>query len=164
MDDILNNGGFSLVPNFADNFLVATRNNAESIFEIQYAVSSAADQASARGMGLAHPYTDPWGCCGFYQVSQNLVNAYKTENGLPLLDNFDDVDVPETVDETTTLSTYTDPLDPRLDHTVGRPGILYKDFKIYQTDFIRDLSYAGPCFPKSMSLRWKVLVLEVGVT
>ncbi|WP_422349059.1 RagB/SusD family nutrient uptake outer membrane protein [Flagellimonas sp.] len=148
LDDILNNGGFSLVPNFADNFLVATRNNAESIFEIQYAVSSAADQASARGMGLAHPYTDPWGCCGFYQVSQNLVNAYKTENGLPLLDNFDDVDVPETVDETTTLSTYTDPLDPRLDHTVGRPGILYKDFKIYQTDFIRDLSYAGPWFSK----------------
>ncbi len=40
------------------------------------------------------------------------------------------------------------PLDPRIDHTLGRPGILYKDFKIYQTDFVRDLSYAGPYFSK----------------
>ncbi len=146
LDEIVDSGEFSLVPNFNDNFKVATRNNEESIFEIQYAVSSAADQASSRGMGLAHPYTDPWGCCGFYQVSQNLVNAYKTEGGLPLLDTFDDADVTSATDPATTLSTYTEPLDPRLDHTVGRPGILYKGFKIYQTDFVRDLSYAGPFF------------------
>src|SRR5665811_2459447 len=91
----------------------------ESIFEIQYAVSSAADGASNRGMGLAHPYTDPWGCCGFYQVSQNLVNAYRTEGGLPLLDTFDDADVTSATNPTTTLSTYTEPLDPRLDHTLS---------------------------------------------
>lgn len=145
-DDIINNGPFQLVDNFQDNFLVATRNNPESIFEVQYAINSATGDAANRGIGLAHPYTDPWGCCGFYQASQNLVNAYKTENGLPLLDTFNDENVPATVDETTTLSTYTGTLDPRLDHTVGRPGILYKGFKIYQTDFVRDLSYAGPFF------------------
>lgn len=147
LEDILNNGPFSLVDNFEDNFLVATRNNSESIFEIQYAVSSAADQASSRGMGLAHPYTDPWGCCGFYQVSQNLVNAYQTENGLPLLDAFDNTDVSADTNEDGS-SVVTTTLDPRLDHTVGRPGILYKGFKIYQTDFVRDLSYAGPFFSK----------------
>ncbi len=147
LEDILNNGPFSLVDDFEDNFLIATRNNSESIFEIQYAVSSAADQASSRGMGLAHPYTDPWGCCGFYQVSQNLVNAYQTEDGLPLLDTFDANDVsPDTNADGTSVVTTT--LDPRLDHTVGRPGILYKGFKIYQTDFVRDLSYAGPFFSK----------------
>ncbi|MFX0555529.1 RagB/SusD family nutrient uptake outer membrane protein [Maribacter sp. CXY002] len=147
LEDILNNGPFSLVDNFEDNFLVSTRNNSESIFEIQYAVSSAADQASSRGMGLAHPYTDPWGCCGFYQVSQNLVNAYQTEGGLPLLDAFDATDVSsDTNDDGSSVVTTT--LDPRLDHTVGRPGILYKGFKIYQTDFVRDLSYAGPFFSK----------------
>jgi len=147
LEDILNNGGFSLATNFEDNFLVGTRNNSESIFEIQYAVSSAADQASNRGMGLAHPYTDPWGCCGFYQVSQNLVNAYQTEDGLPLLDTFDATDVsPDTNADGSSVVTTT--LDPRLDHTVGRPGILYKGFKIYQTDFVRDLSYAGPFFSK----------------
>ncbi|MEW2921632.1 RagB/SusD family nutrient uptake outer membrane protein [Muricauda sp. ANG21] len=146
LDDILDNGPFSLVDNFQDNFLVATRNNSESIFEVQYAINSASGDAANRGIGLAHPYTDPWGCCGFYQVSQNLVNAYKTESGLPMLDTFDNEDVPATVDETTTLSDYAGPLDPRIDHTVGRPGILYKGFKIYQTDFVRDLTYAGPFF------------------
>ncbi|MEM7380587.1 MAG: RagB/SusD family nutrient uptake outer membrane protein [Bacteroidota bacterium] len=146
LDDILDNGPFSLMAKFEDNFLVSTRNNAESIFEVQYAISSATGDAANRGIGLAHPYTDPWGCCGFYQASQNLVNAYKTENGLPLLDTFDDVDVSSDVDPGTTLSTYTGTLDPRLDHSVGRPGILYKGFKIYQTDFVRDLSYAGPFF------------------
>ncbi len=145
-DDIINNGPFQLMDKFQDNFLVATRNNAESIFEVQYAISSASGDAANRGIGLAHPYTDPWGCCGFYQASQNLVNAYKTENGLPLLDDFNDSNVPFTVDPTTTLSTYEGTLDPRLDHSVGRPGILYKGFKIYQTDFVRDLSYAGPYF------------------
>ncbi len=146
LDDILNNGPFSLMAKFADNFLVSTRNNAESIFEVQYAISSATGDAANRGIGLAHPYTDPWGCCGFYQASQNLVNAYKTEAGLPQLDTFDDVDVTADVDPTTTLSLFTGTVDPRLDHTVGRPGILYKGFKIYQTDFVRDLSYAGPFF------------------
>ena len=148
LDDIVNNGPFTLMPKFEDNFLVATRNNAESIFEVQYAVSSASTDASNRGIGLAHPYTDPWGCCGFYQVSQNLVNAFKTESGLPMLDTFNDADVSSDTDATTTLSTYTGTLDPRLDHSVGRPGILYKGFKIYQTDFVRDLSYAGPFFSK----------------
>ena len=146
LDDIVNNGPFSLVDNFNDNFKVGTRNNSESIFEVQYAISSASGDAANRGIGLAHPYTDPWGCCGFYQASQNLVNAYKTAGGLPLLDTFNDVSVTFDVDPTTTLSTYTGTLDPRLDHTVGRPGILYKDHKIYQTDFVRDLSYAGPYF------------------
>ncbi|MEK6155309.1 RagB/SusD family nutrient uptake outer membrane protein [Flavobacteriaceae bacterium 3-367] len=146
LDNLVGSGMFSLVPKFQDNFLVATRNNAESIFEVQYAISSASGDASNRGVGLAHPYTDPWGCCGFYQVSQNLVNAFKTEAGLPLLDTYDEVDVTAEVDPKTTHSTYIGPLDPRLDHSVGRPGILYKGFKIYQTDFVRDLSYAGPFF------------------
>ncbi|WP_144805523.1 RagB/SusD family nutrient uptake outer membrane protein [Maribacter sp. MAR_2009_72] len=145
-DDIIENGPFTLMDKFEDNFKVATRNNTESIFEVQYAISSASGDAANRGIGLAHPYTDPWGCCGFYQASQNLVNAYKTEDGLPLLDTFNETNVSADVDETTTLSTYTGTLDPRLDHTVGRPGILYKGFKIYQTDFVRDLSYAGPFF------------------
>ncbi|GAB5476251.1 MAG: RagB/SusD family nutrient uptake outer membrane protein [Maribacter sp.] len=147
LEDIINNGGFSLVENFEDNFKVGTRNNAESIFEVQYAISQANADVSNRGMGLAHPYTDPWGCCGFYQVSQNLVNAYKTEGGLPLLDSFNDSNVSADVDATV-APVFDGPLDPRLDHTVGRPGILFKNFKIAQTDFSRDLNYAGPFVSK----------------
>ncbi len=142
LDQIVNSGQFSLVPDFEANHLVATRNNEESIFEIQFAITSANQQAANEGVGLAHPYTDRWGCCGFYQPSQNLVNAYKTtEQGLPLLDDFNEESV-------TWQQEYTGPLDPRLDHTVGRPGIIYKNFKIHQTDFVRDLQYAGPYSPK----------------
>lgn len=138
LDQIVNSGKFTLVDKFQDNFLVATRNNPESIFEIQYAINSANDQASNQGVGLAHPYIDPWGCCGFYQASQNLVNSFKTSAaGLPLLDDFNNSDV-------TWQTEYTGFLDPRIDHSLGRPGILFKDFKIHGTDFIRDVSYAGP--------------------
>ncbi|MCP9234837.1 RagB/SusD family nutrient uptake outer membrane protein [Lewinella sp. JB7] len=138
LEEIINSGRYQLAPRFSHNFLVETRNNEESIWEVQYAVSSATGDAATQGVGLAHPYIAPWGCCGFYQASQNLVNAFRTDNdGLPLLNSFDDEDV-------TYETEYTEPLDPRLDHTVGRPGILYKNFQIHQTDFIRDLSYAGP--------------------
>ena len=37
-------------------------------------------------------------------------------------------------------------VDPRLDHSVGRPGILYKNHHIMQVDYVRDLTYAGPYF------------------
>ncbi|PHL00382.1 RagB/SusD family nutrient uptake outer membrane protein [Neolewinella marina] len=138
LEEIINSGRYRLTPQFSHNFLVETRNNEESIWEVQYAVSSATGDAATQGVGLAHPYIAPWGCCGFYQASQNLVNAYRTnEEGLPYLNSFDSEDV-------TYETEYTKPLDPRLDHTVGRPGILFKTFQIHQTDFIRDLSYAGP--------------------
>jgi hypothetical protein len=138
LDEIVNSNNFSLAPRYSENFLVSTRNNVESIWEVQFAVNSASTDAGNQGVGLAHPYIAPWGCCGFYQAPQNLVNAFKTdENGLPLLDNFNDSDV-------TWETEYTGPLDPRLDHTVGRPGILFKQFQLHGTDFIRDLSYAGP--------------------
>ena len=148
--DIINNGPFELVDNFEDNYLVATRNNKESIFEIQYAVSSADTNASNAEIGLAHPYIAPWGCCGFLQAPQDLVDFFQTDaNGLPLLD------------ESWKTNHITNPtganigqpignpsVDPRLDHTVGRPGILFKNHHIMQVYYIRDLTYAGPYFSK----------------
>ena len=148
--DIINNGPFELVDSFEDNYLVATRNNKESIFEIQYAVSSADANASNAEIGLAHPYIAPWGCCGFLQAPQDLVDFFQTDaNGLPLLD------------ESWKTNHITNPtganigqpignpsVDPRLDHTVGRPGILFKNHHIMQVDYVRDLTYAGPYFSK----------------
>jgi hypothetical protein len=144
-------GRFKLVDNFRDNHDASTRNNVESIFEVQYAASSANSDAANAGVGLAHPYTSPWGCCGFYQPSQNLVNAFRTDaNGLPLLDTFNDVDVKndQGVAQDAAYEPSTANLDPRLDHTVGRRGILFIDYKIHNRDFIRDQTYAGPYSPK----------------
>ncbi|MBO0934235.1 RagB/SusD family nutrient uptake outer membrane protein [Fibrella aquatilis] len=165
LDQIVNSGKFTLASNFSQNFDSDTRNNGESIFEVQYAKSAADDGAATAGMGLAHPYASPWGCCGFYQPSQNLVNAYKTDaNGLPLLDTFNDVDVKN--DQGVALDApytpYDGPLDPRLDWTVGRRGILFKDFKIHNSDFIRDQSYAGPYSPKKHVASKKNTLLGTG--
>lgn len=139
LDEIVNSGKYTLTAKFSDNFFVRTNNNEESIWEVQFAVNSASTDNANSGIGLAHPYIAPWGCCGFYQAPQNLVNAYKTsDDGLPLLDTFNDSDVPINSEE------FTGPIDPRIDHTLGRPGILFKEHLIHGTDFIRDVSYAGP--------------------
>ncbi len=95
LDDIINSGKYSLVPNYDDNFLIATRNNAESIWEIQYAVNDGAGESPNGNYGDALNYpqnVDGLGtCCGFYQPTQNFVNAFKTDaNGLPFLDTFND--------------------------------------------------------------------------
>lgn len=150
LEDIVNNGPFSLVEKYEDNFLVATRNNAESIFEIQYSVSSGNDESANKGIALAHPYISPWGCCGFYQAPQDLVNFFQTDSdGLPLLDeswktnnitNPTGDNIGEPIDNPS--------VDSRLDHTLGRPGILYKNHHIMQVDYVRDLTYAGPYFSK----------------
>lgn len=138
LDEILNSGKYSLMPKYSENFFVRTNNNVESIWEVQFAVSSASTDNGNTGIGLSHPYIAPWGCCGFYQAPQNLVNAFRTDdNGLPLLDTYNDVDIPSNSDE------YTGPIDPRIDHTLGRPGILFKEFQLHGPDFIRDVSYAG---------------------
>jgi hypothetical protein len=67
-----------------------------------------------------------------------------------MLDTFNDSDV--TNDQGKTLEAaftpYAGPLDPRLDHTLGRRGILFIDYKIHNVDFIRDQTYAGPYSPK----------------
>ena len=150
MEDIVNNGPFSLVAKYEDNHLVATRNNSESIFEIQYAISSGDDQNSNKGVGLAHPYISPWGCCGFWQATQDLVDAHQTDaNGLPLLDGSwktNHITNPNGADVGKPIGNPS--VDPRLDHSVGRPGILYKGHHIMQVDYVRDLTYAGPYFSK----------------
>jgi len=78
LEAIINSGKFSLTPKFSDNFFVRTNNNAESIWEVQFAVSSGSTDNANSGIGLAHPYIAPWGCCGFYQAPQNLVNSFRT--------------------------------------------------------------------------------------
>lgn len=153
LDQIINSGQFELMPDFEANFTADSRNNTESIFEIQYSLTAAADGGGNHGDGLAWPYNaGPGGCCGFYQPSQNLVNAYQTdENGLPLLDTFNENPVKSDagVSSTDPFEPYAGNLDPRLDHTVGRRGIPYMDWGIHPgRDWVRDQTYGGPYSPK----------------
>ena len=96
LDNIITSGQFSLMPNFIDNYNIATENNDESIFEIQANVNDINESLNAEmGIGLNWPHGGDIGmCCGFHQPSQNLVNAYKVDaNGLPMFDTFNNVDL-----------------------------------------------------------------------
>jgi starch-binding outer membrane protein, SusD/RagB family len=158
LDDIIASGKYSLMPNFSDNFLAAKRNNAESVFEIQYSVNDGADGSPNAGWGDALNFPvdiDGTGtCCGFHQPTQNLVNAFQVDaTGLPIAvttgtpPNFkNDMGILSTanfVQDTVTL------VDPRLDYTVGRRGVPYLDWGIMRgSTWIRDQSNAGPYLNK----------------
>lgn len=151
LDNIINSGKYELMPNYSDNYMIATRNNKESIFEIQYAVNDGSDGSTNAGWGssLNFPQGGPFGtCCGFYQPSQNLVNAFKVDaNGLPLFDTFnnDDLKNDEFVDPTASFEIDQRPVDPRLDHTVGRRGIPYLDWGINPGKiWTREVANGGP--------------------
>ena len=128
--DIAMSGPYALHPNLVDNFKSATENGAEAIFAIQYSADDAqSKQGNATG---ALNYTIGVGgwCCGFYQPTQDLVDAYKTEGGLPQLDTFQDTHVDNDfgIASGEAFTPYAGSLDPRLDYTVGRRGIDYNGY------------------------------------
>ncbi len=155
LDNIINSGQYTLMPNFIDNFNIETNNNAESIFEIQANVNDINESLNAEmGIGLNWPHGSDIGmCCGFHQPSQNLVNAYKVDaNGLPLFDTFNDTDLKndQGIASEATFVPTEEPVDPRLDWTVSRRGIPYKDWGINRgRDWIRKQPDGGPYMPAS---------------
>jgi starch-binding outer membrane protein, SusD/RagB family len=129
LDAIITSGRYGLMESFHDNFRIATNNNQESIFEIQASVNDGAccSGNAEMGIGLNFPHGGDIGmCCGFHQPSQNLVNAFRVdENGLPLLDSFNDTDLDNDmgIESHEEFIPFDDYVDPRLDWTVSRRGI-----------------------------------------
>ncbi|MEM7375088.1 MAG: RagB/SusD family nutrient uptake outer membrane protein [Bacteroidota bacterium] len=154
LDDILDNGPFELMDCYHDNFRIAGNNNAESIFEIQHSVNDGTNGENGNfGEVLNYPYAaGPAGCCGLHQPSQNLVNAHQTtDQGLPLIDQFNDLDVKhdEGIPSENAFSEHSGNLDPRLDWSVGRRGIPFLDWGDHPgKNWIRDQAYGGPYSPK----------------
>ncbi len=146
-----------LEPRYGDVFDAANRNGVESIYTVQYSVNDGSGGWNGGwGEVLNFPYksggASPGGCCGFFQPSHDLVNSFRTINGLPILDgshNDEPVINDLGISATDTFTPDTRPLDPRLDWTVGRRGIPYLDWGPHTgQDWIRDQLYAGPYSPK----------------
>ena len=140
--DVVDNGPYSLEPCFHDVFSATEENGPETVLAYQ-ASSNDGDPNGNNGNyqdRLNHPHSgSPFGCCGFHQPSQNLVNAYKVDgSGLPLLDgSFNSADV-----------TPADAVDPRIDWTIGRDDVPFLDWELHNPNFIRDRAWAGPYSPK----------------
>ena len=93
------------------------------------------------GERLNFPHSgSPFGCCGFHQPSQNLVNSFAVDaTGLPLsLSNpgWNARDANLTGADVV-------PVDPRLDWTVGRDVVPFKDWGLHAPGWIRSPSYGG---------------------
>ncbi|RNC92884.1 MAG: RagB/SusD family nutrient uptake outer membrane protein [Allomuricauda sp.] len=155
--DVINNGPYSLLTEFADNFRLVGENGSESVFQIQF-TTDAGQSFNANQVGaLNFPNPGPFGsCCGFYQPSQDLLNAFQTDGaGLPLLDTFNQTDVTSDwgLVDSDPFTPFAGNLDPRADYTVGRRGIDYNGYGAHVGEsWIRakfannDLS--GPYLPK----------------
>ena len=161
LQDVYTNGGFSLVPQFNQNYLIATVNNSESIFEIQYSVNSGFSPNNAN-------YGDALNACtfksisNFHQPSHALVSSFRVNaSGLPLEPDpltYDKTDVLPW-DNTGTTVPYTLPVDPRLDWAIARPGIPDYDWGVPTISWIRDPNNGGPyMFKKSTYLKAEKLI------
>lgn len=132
LSDVIQNGPYSLNAEFIDNFNAAGENSAESVFAIQFLADDGISPNGNIGGTLNFPNPGPFGsCCGFYQPSQDLVNAFQTgDDGLPLLDTFNQTDVANDfgLADEDPFTPHAGNLDPRLDYTVGRRGINYNGY------------------------------------
>ncbi len=152
-------GRYDLSQDFAFNFLCEYENGPESIFAVQNSLNDGTEFGRLDWSAmLNYPMNNEYGCCGFHQPSQNLVNAFKTDNeGLPQFTGFNNLDL------TTAAQVKTQNVDPRLLHTVAIVGLPYKyktDF-IFQNSWVRQIEtygnymslkevvlYDNPCFKK----------------
>jgi hypothetical protein len=132
------NSNYGLLADFQQIFLPENDNNKEVIFAIQHSVKDGQPSSYNGSIGdrLSAPGGPFYSQYGFHRPTQNLVNAFKTDaNGLPLENNINVVS--------------SDNVDPRIDITIGRPGIPYKDLGVlYQDSWARDLATYGAFAPK----------------
>ena len=155
LEDVRDKGPYKLATSYDQVWsgMSGNRNGPEEIFAFQASVNDGEPNGDNGNYGerLNFPYSGShFACCGFNQPTQNLVNFFKTDaaTGLPL-----------SMVSPTTWNTDNDwfdahdsavPVDPRLDWTVGRDSVPYKDWGVYSLadGWVRDTTNGGPYSPK----------------
>ncbi len=155
LQDVMNNGPYKLETSFDHVWtgFKAFYNGTETIFAYQASANDGEPNGNNANYGerLNFPYSGShFGCCGFNQPTQELVNFFKTDaaTGLPLA-----ITDPANYNASNTnldWSQNTVPVDPRLDWTVGRDSVPYKDWGMYSIKggWVRDIGNGGPYGPK----------------
>ncbi|GAA4432903.1 RagB/SusD family nutrient uptake outer membrane protein [Pontibacter saemangeumensis] len=141
---------YGLVDKFKDNFDASAENNKESVFAVQMVANDGTNTIANANQGemLNFPYNSPFRCCGFYQPTLDLANSYQTTpQGLPVIDNYnaDPLKNDQGIGSDQAFVPDQQPVDPRLDWTVGRRGIPFLDWGLHPGQaWIREQSTAGP--------------------
>jgi len=135
---VISSGKYELYPNFLDMSKPEFNNTYESVLAVQFSSANSPDQYNfSNCLNCTWSEGNLYGNGDdFYLASQNLVNAFRTdENGLPYLDgSFND----ENVD----AADYPGNVDPRLDFTLGRIGMPWRSH-MYNEKWCRNLELYG---------------------
>ncbi len=153
LTDVRNNGPYALEQDFSQVWTGFQQfsNGPETILAYQASSNDGEPNGNNANYGerLNFPHSgSPFGCCGFHQPSQNLVNFFQVDatTGLPLALTDPNWNARNTnLDATASASLA---LDPRLDWTVGRDGVPFKDWGAHEAGWIRAPAYGGPYSPK----------------
>jgi len=127
---VVEQSNYDYLEDFGDIFLPEYKNSKESVFAVQH--SDYKDDNTLYGRAnwsnMLNGCWQIWSCgWDFHKPSQNLVNAFKTRDGLPMFDTYND-ETAYPINGAPTAQKW----DPRLFHTVGMPTFPYK----YETDRI----------------------------
>lgn len=122
--DEVANSDYDYLEDFGDIFLPDYKNSKESVFAVQCS-DYKDDNTSFGRANWSNMLNGCWGMwsCGwdFHKPSQNLVNAFKTKNGLPMFDDYNN-EISYPINGEVNEQKW----DPRLFHTVGMPTYPYK--------------------------------------
>jgi len=143
-------GPYALQGSMDSVWTARVRNGPETIFAFQASSKDGEPSGwnSNWGERLNFPHDGShFGCCGFHQPSYNLVNFYKVDAaGLPLALT----DATWNDNNSNFIAGNPAAIDPRLDWTVGRDNVPYKDWTVHKSGagWVRDPAYSGPYSPK----------------
>jgi len=151
LKDVVQNGPYSLQPSYDQVWtgFKAYENGPETIFAYQASANDGEPNGNNANAGerLNFPHSgSPFGCCGFHQPSQNLVNFFHTApDGLPAAFSLEPTAANWNADNSDNTGTYTAnmTLDPRLDWTAGRNGVPFKDWGKHDSTWIRNIPNGG---------------------
>ena len=145
---------YALVAKFADVFKASNDNSEESIWAYQSAAGTGSVNNANPEFDLNWPYNTgpdgPGNCCSFFQPTFESANWFRTSAGLPLLDGSYNTGTNQVANDMNleTDDAFTpdpNPLDPRIDHTIGRRGLPYLDWMDFPgKSWIRNQPNAGP--------------------
>ena len=118
------NSPYGYLEDFGDIFLPEYKNSKESVFAVQH--SDYQDDNTLYGRAnwsnMLNGCWQMWSCgWDFHKPTQNLVNAFKTKDGLPMFNDYNN-ETAYPINGVTTAQKW----DPRLFHTVGMPTFPYK--------------------------------------
>ncbi len=163
-DNVIANGQtvngkkYGLVPHYAQIYNAENDQHEEAVFDVETSMNTGSTRNSNFWDDLNYPYNTgpdgPGNCCGFNQPSFELANAFRTRDGLPLLDgSYNDpanaLKHDYGLESSDPFTPDAGPVDPRLDHSIGRRGIQYLDWIAHPGKaWIRNQPYAGPYSPK----------------